>query len=265
MSTSSSSGSPRPSTHTNNGAGTQTNTAVTTPTTIPPEPQLADATSTATSSDPAASGTSAPTTTTTQPPVRAVSTTSADPPATSTTTPTAGTSSSTVTEVFAPWTPGGALAPGIQVVATLNDGSCSTGSLADGADQNAWRCSSGNGIYDPCFAPPDESNVTQVACAQSPWSGVDLLTLGQPLPSSSTGTTGNTGSTPVPWFMELANGDKCGQTTGAAFSAGGLSLSYECQSGRASAPSTSTEPWTVQYLANDSHVISEVIVVTAWN
>lgn len=42
-------------------------------------------------------------------------------------------------------------------------------------------------------------------------------------------------------------------------------VSYFCQSGATSAPNTSTEPWTVQYLPNNSHVISEVAVTTAWN
>lgn len=265
-STSSSSGSAR---HANDLTGSQSNTAGTTATTIPTNPRLPGATiSTTTTSDPAVSGTSAPTTTTTRPPDRAVSTTTAVPPTTTTTTTTTapgGTPSSTVTEVFAPWTSEGVLAPGIQVTATLNDGSCSTASLADGADQNAWRCSSGNSVYDPCFAPPDESNVTQVACTQSPWSGVDVLTLVQPLASSSTGTTGDPGPAPVPWYIQLANGDQCGRTTGTASSAGGLSLSYACQLGSASSPNTSTEPWTVQYLPNNSQVVSDVAVITAWN
>jgi len=266
-STSSSSGSPRPPTHANNHTETHFNAAATAPTTISTEPQLPGGTTSTTTSDPQASGTSEPTTITTQPPVGAVSTTTAPP-----TTTTPASTPSTAIEVFAPWTTEGALAPGIQVAANLNDGSCSTGSLADGANQNAWRCSSGNDVYDPCFAPPDETNITQVACAQSPLSSVDMLTLVQPLPSSSTGTSsgstgtsGDAGSTPVPWFMQLANGDTCGRTAGTASSAGSPSLSYACQSGVASTLNTSTEPWTVRYLANNSDVPSDVAVSTAWN
>ena len=269
-STSSSGGSPRTPTHTNND-NTDTDThfnAATAPTTISTEPQLpAGTTSTTTTSDPQASGTSEPTTITTQPPVGAVSTTTAPP-----TTTTPASTPSTAIEMFAPWTTEGALAPGIQIADNLNDGSCSTGSLADGANQNAWRCSSGNDVYDPCFAPPDETNITQVACAQSPLSSVEVLTLVQPLPSSSTGTSsgstgtsGDAGSTPSPWFMQLANGDRCERTTGTASSAGSPSLSYACQSGVASTLNTSTEPWTVRYLADNSDVPSDVAVNTAWN
>jgi hypothetical protein len=267
--TSSSIGSPKPPTNNKNATGTHSNTAATTPTAISTRSQLSGATTsttTITTTDPSPSGASAPTTTTTQPPGVAVSTTTTAP--TTTTTPTttpASPSSSTVTEVFAPWTTGGELAPGIQVAANLNDGSCSTASLADGANQNAWRCSSGKNVYDPCFAPPDETNVTQVACAQSPLSAVEMLTLATPLPSSSTAPSSSTGSTPVPWFMQLANGDTCGRTTGTAFSAGSPSPSYDCQSGVASALNTSTEPWTVEYLPNNSDVSSAVAVSTAWN
>jgi hypothetical protein len=266
--TSTSIGSPKPPTNNKNATGTHSNTAATTPTTISTRSQVSGATTSTTiaTTDPSPSGASAPTTTTTQPPGVAVSTTTTAP--TTTTTPTttpASPSSSTVTEVFAPWTTGGELAPGIQVAANLNDGSCSTASLADGANQNAWRCSSGKGVYDPCFAPPDETNVTQVACAQSPLSAVEMLTLATPLPSSSTAPSSSTGSTPVPWFMQLANGDTCGRTTAAASSAGSPSPSYGCQSGVASALNTSTEPWTVEYLPNNSDVSSDVVVSTAWN
>ena len=264
--TSSSSGSPGPPTHTNNDTGTQSNAGATTPTIVSTKPQVAGATSSTTTPtvDPAASDRSGPTTTATQPPVGTLSTTTTAPTTTTTTTP-ASTPSSTTTEMFAPWTTEGTLAPGIQVVANLEDGSCSAESIADGANQNAWQCSSGNDVYDPCFAPPNETNVTQVACAQTPLSGVDVLTLVQALPSSSTGTSADTGSTPAPWFMQLANGDTCGRTTVTAPSAGSPSLSYACQSGVAGTLNTSTEPWTVKYLPNNSDVSSDVAVSTAWN
>jgi hypothetical protein len=169
---------------------------------------------------------------------------------------------------YAPWTQAGALAPGIQVTGHLTDGSCSIGSLADGADQDAWRCFSGNGIYDPCFPPPGNPlNVTQLACALTPLSGVEMMTLAAPLPSSSSGTTVNTG----PWFMQLTNGERCVHTGGAASSSDGVYFIYDCRnamgkvSSGASTPNTATEPWTVKYLPNGSHVISEVDVTTAWS
>jgi hypothetical protein len=117
-------------------------------------------------------------------------------------------------------------------------------------------------IHDPCFAPPDESNVTEVACAESPWSGIELLKLTKPLSFSASGTPSAGAS--VPWFMEISNGDRCGLTTGTTGEAGGVTLAYGCRLGNASTPDTTTEPWTVEYLPNDSHVLVSVDVVTAW-
>jgi hypothetical protein len=177
----------------------------------------------------------------------------------------------TTIDVFAPWTEGDKLSPGIKVTGHLTDGSCWTSSIADSADNAAWRCMSPgvfdgrsvSEIHDPCFAPPDEGNVTEVACAESPWSGVELLKLTKPLSFSASGTP-NTG-TSLPWVMQLANGDSCGLITGAAGGTAGMTLNYGCRSGNASTPDMSTEPWTVEYLPNGSHVISEVDVVTAWH
>jgi hypothetical protein len=94
----------------------------------------------------------------------------------------------TTIEVFAPWTEGDKLSPGIKVTGHLADGSCWTSSIADSADNGAWRCMSANGIYDPCFAPTNETDVTEVACAESPSSGVEMLGLTKPLASGARGT-----------------------------------------------------------------------------
>jgi hypothetical protein len=181
--------------------------------------------------------------------------------ATTTTVP-AQQSSRTAIEVFAHWTEEGTLSPRISVTGHLTGGSCWTSSIADSADQEAWRCMSDNGIYDPCFAPSESANLTQVACFESPWSGAQLLDLTQPLSYSSSDTTN--GGISLPWFMQLANGDRCGLITGAAGEAGGVTLNYGCQSADASTPNMTTQPWTVEYLPNGSDVLSTVDVVTAW-
>jgi len=170
--------------------------------------------------------------------------------------------SRTVVKVFAPWTEEGTLSPDIKVTGHLVGGSCWTSSIADSADQDAWRCASQNYIYDPCFAPPG-ANITELACFETPWSGAELLPLTQPLSYSASGTP--SGGTSLPWFMQLANGDRCGLITGTAGEAGGVTLNYDCQSGAASTPDMTTEPWTVEYLPNGSDVLRAVDVVTAWH
>ena len=173
--------------------------------------------------------------------------------------------SGTTVEVFAPWTEAGALAPGIRVLGHLDGGTCWTTSIADSADPDAWRCMvpASHELYDPCFAPPQGMNLTEVACAASPWSGVYLLHLAHPLPHATSTTT----PTPSgePWYLELANGQRCGLITGTAGEESGVYLNYSCQGGSASVPDTRAQPWTVRYLAVRSHAIVRVAVTTGWH
>jgi hypothetical protein len=182
-------------------------------------------------------------------------------PSTATTTPAP---SKTAVEIFAPWTQSGALAPGLRVLGHLVGGTCWISSIADSADPEAWRCMSPpSALYDPCFAPPQGIDLTEVACAESPWSGVYLLRLSHPLARAVTTAQGARSS--EPWFMVLANGQRCGLITGTAGEESGVTLNYACQAGSASGPDTRAEPWTVEYLATRSHVIVQVAVTTGWH
>jgi hypothetical protein len=184
------------------------------------------------------------------------SSTTTEPPAPSTTS-----SGPTEVDVFAPWTPDETLSPEIKVIGHLADGNCWERSLSDSSDPDAWRCTSGNEIVDPCFAPGEESHISLVACAQSPWAGVELLSLSQPLVTSSAGSGPGTG---YPWFLQLENGQQCGLVEGTQSETGGITLSYGCPSGYASAPAESGEPWLVEYLPNGSDAFQPQVVTVAW-
>jgi hypothetical protein len=164
-------------------------------------------------------------------------------------------------EHYVPWTAGGSVAPGIALIGTLSGGDCWTTSIADGPNEYAWRCLAGNDIYDPCFAPPGASNVTQVACARSPFSGVYLLNLTSPLSQSSSARTAT-----YPWYLVLSNGQQCDGFDGAGPpTVDGVTLDYVCKDGGASEPNDGTEPWTVQYGPNESGPLQPLNVVQAWN
>ncbi|MGH9919398.1 MAG: hypothetical protein ACRD6W_11110, partial [Nitrososphaerales archaeon] len=169
--------------------------------------------------------------------------------------------STTQTDHYSPWTSSGSLAPSIKTLGTLTGGNCWTGSLADGPNDYAWRCMDGNDIYDPCFASPGATNVTQVACAANPWSGVYLMDLSSPLASASTG-----GSADWPWYIVLSNGAQCGKFDAAGPPVvDGVSLAYECgNNGAASMPDRSTNPWTVQYGPHDAGPLRSLTVTQAW-
>src|SRR4051794_21171589 len=74
----------------------------------------------------------------------------------------------------------------------FNGGDCWSGSVMGRKD--AWRCSLGNGIYDPCFKSP---TTNWVVCLYSPWSRKGVA-----LNPSYEDEYANTGTTVhVPWGL----------------------------------------------------------------
>src|SRR5882672_4662341 len=90
--------------------------------------------------------------------------------------------SRTQIKLLTPFGPAG-LSIGMAVTEKVN-GTCFTSSNASASRPDAWRCSSGNGILDPCYQRilGDEN---QLACpVGGPWpANVVLLTLTRPLPT----------------------------------------------------------------------------------
>lgn len=121
----------------------------------------------------------------------------------------------------------------------------------------------GNGILDPCFAPPGAVNVTEVACASSPTSAVVLLELATPLHSAS--TSSGSSSTVLPWVEDLADGETCTLDQGTGTVVNGTVMDYACSGGSAATfPDTTTEPWTVQLAPADGAQQTTQQVTTAW-
>lgn len=207
---------------------------------------------TTTSTQPAPPPTEAPTTSTTV--RRAPTTTVAPPPTTQ--------HPVTRVETFSPWV-GGRLAPGVAVNDNISGTNCDMQSSFETGSPFAWRCNEPGGAFrDPCFAPPNQSNVTQVACTYSPWSTVTLMTLSQPLANSSWGTAK---ASPVyPWAMELANGEQCGLIEGTGTQVGRTMFNYGCGPGYGTSVNTKTVPWTIFYSPNETGPITSVAVKTAW-
>ena len=118
-------------------------------------------------------------------------------------------------------------------VTARGDGECFARSAAVAGRPDAWRCSIGNAIHDPCL-----QNVLGdpkvLACPDTPWSAnVSLLTLTKPLPTDS--AVGDGGKTPLkdtmPWALEMANGQRCTLFTGATAPIAGMRINYGCPGG----------------------------------
>jgi hypothetical protein len=103
-------------------------------------------------------------------------------------------------------------------------GSCYSGSLAD-QHKDAWRCISGNYLYDPCFSSAKHRKV--VLCPDVPRIKTAVeIRLTRKLPEKMA----NSGHIYLgaPWLMQLVNGLKCEIGTGANSIVDGLVSYYYC-------------------------------------
>ena len=117
--------------------------------------------------------------------------------------------------------------------AAVVDGSCWTNSIAAPFRDDAWRCTVGNNIHDPCFKIPGNANLL---CDPNPGNTSDtspvILSLVKPLPKP--------GKIPAPgspadgaWLIKLKGGILCSPFTGTLpFSDKGDVASYGCSNKR---------------------------------
>ena len=107
-------------------------------------------------------------------------------------------------------------------------GSCWTSSIAAPFRSDAWRCSVGNSVNDPCFEIPGSKDLLCGADPARPNATSSfVLALTQPLPAPE--TIGG----PVPanwaWLLQLADGTVCSPFTGTLpVVEGGVSANYGC-------------------------------------
>lgn len=179
---------------------------------------------------------------------------------------TAQTTAPTATElqVYTPFKPGGGLLIGVAVTGQAS-GSCFTASVASPTRPDAYRCSAGNRILDPCFASLNERD--PLACSSDPWgANAVLLTRSGALPGRARGNEPNYAAG-TPWALELANGQRCVALTGATAPVAGLRMNYGCPDGGVVAgPIDRSLPvWRVFYESgNRSLSLAQVEVRVAW-
>ncbi len=115
----------------------------------------------------------------------------------------------------------------------VTDGSCWTSSVAAPYRDDAWRCTVGNEIHDPCFQIPDNS---KLRCNVSPGNSNDaasiILSLTKPLPKPE-GHLSPATAYDGAWLIELKGGVVCTPFTGTLpFSDKGDVASYGCSDKR---------------------------------
>lgn len=157
--------------------------------------------------------------------------------------PAGATTHATRVTVYRPFVHG-KLAPGLTVSRSVK-GSCFSGSLAD-PRRDAWRCSAGNAIHDPCFSDPRAGAWVTCPADGTPFgSRVVRLHLTGSLPRklANKGRAGEGN----PWAVKLANGKTCTFLTGATFAYHGRRVNYGCTRTifLAGSPNRSRATWTI--------------------
>ena len=166
-------------------------------------------------------------------------------------------------KMFTPFGPAG-LSVGMAVTEKTS-GRCFARSAASATRPDAWRCSAGNAVMDPCYQRimGDEK---QLACpVGGPWgANAVLLTLTEPLPADHFKEV-NRDST-LPWALELANGQRCSLFTGATAPVAGMRINYGCPGGFTVVGDVdrSQPVWRVFFQGEKSIALEQVDVAVAW-
>jgi hypothetical protein len=154
--------------------------------------------------------------------------------------------------------------PAYRVGRTLR-GSCFSGAQSVNRD-DAWRCISGNALFDPCFSSTQAKGI--VLCPSTPFSSsmVEIkLTKRLPTGMADKGTPSSSG---LPWAIKTTTGLKCVMDTGATNAIGTTRANYGCQPGTSwlwGDPSRTTKPWTIRIAPLSARRLSRRVgIAQAW-
>ncbi len=167
---------------------------------------------------------------------------------------------STRAHIYRAFTASGA--PAIKVKKTVN-GSCFSGSSAINRN-DAWRCMSGNFLYDPCFSSGKAHGF--VLCPAAAWkrSGIKLkLTKSLPNKLRDKNKPSTSG---MPWAILTTSGLRCAIDTGATGTFHHLRANYSCRGGKwlYGSPDRKHEPWTIQAGSAHPKKLQKLAIKTAW-
>jgi hypothetical protein len=145
-------------------------------------------------------------------------------------------------------------------------GDCPSGSEAT-TRRDAWRCFSGNGVFDPCFSSARDRGI--VVCPEAPWlpKGVEIR-LTKPLIHAN-GNHSVPARSLQPWALELSSGLRCLFADGATNVVEGQRLNYFCgagsQEGLWGYPERTATPWTILIAPFQATSLSQQATVSrAW-
>ncbi|MFK0154315.1 serine/threonine protein kinase [Streptomyces sp. NPDC090493] len=194
---------------------------------------------------------------TTSPLAHSVTTTSQTPtPATSSAPP------QTQVVTLSPWSPDGTPATGITITDRAS-GSC-FGTAESTMRTDAWRCTAGDRILDPCFSPDSDPSDTSALCLDEAPDRMVELSVPDGFPGNNNHMPGGPDIEPI--TLVLANGARCSFAGGGTATLAGQRLNYGCDNGGYlyGYPNKTAALWTISYAAPDSGASVSTPITTVY-
>ncbi|MFF8029049.1 protein kinase [Streptomyces sp. NPDC007896] len=163
---------------------------------------------------------------------------------------------------ISPWSPDGTPAGGITVTGR-SSGSC-FGTAESTMRTDAWRCSAGDRILDPCFSPDSNPGDTSALCLDGAPNRMVELSVPQGFPGNNDHRPGGPEIEPI--TLVLSNGARCSFTGGGTSTLAGQRLNYGCDNGGYlyGYPNKTAALWTISYSAPNSGASVSTPITTVY-
>ncbi|GAX58261.1 serine/threonine protein kinase [Streptomyces olivochromogenes] len=163
---------------------------------------------------------------------------------------------------ISPWSPDGTPAGGITITGRAS-GSC-FGTAESTMRTDAWRCSAGNRILDPCFSPDSNPEDTSALCLDGAPNRMVELSVPQGFPGNNDHMPGGPDVEPI--TLVLSNGARCSFTGGGTSTLAGQRLNYGCDNGGYlyGYPNKTAALWTISYSAPNSGASVSTPITTVY-
>ncbi|MET7780081.1 protein kinase [Streptomyces sp. NPDC005388] len=163
---------------------------------------------------------------------------------------------------ISPWSPDGTPAGGITITGR-SSGSC-FGTAESTMRTDAWRCSAGDRILDPCFSPDSNPEDTSALCLDGAPNRMVELSVPQGFPGNNDHMPGGPDIEPI--TLVLSNGARCSFIGGGTSTLAGQRLNYGCDNGGYlyGYPSKTAALWTISYSAPNSGASVSTPITTVY-
>ncbi|MEU0337701.1 serine/threonine-protein kinase [Streptomyces bobili] len=163
---------------------------------------------------------------------------------------------------LSPWSPGGTPATGITITDRAS-GSC-FGTAESTMRTDAWRCTAGDRILDPCFSPDSNPAATSALCLDGAPDRMVELSVAEGFPGNNNHMPGGPDIEPI--ILVLANDAHCSFAGGGTATLAGQRLNYGCDNGGYlyGYPNKTATLWTISYAAPGSGASVSTPITTVY-